>query len=110
MKLRIPSRKPLEMKAAKAPLLGADTMPSHGKTAEEHAYNFWDDTIEAYGIKDLTREEDKLVTISGIAKKVQDVVKDEYVAGLWKRNMSYGLLWRRVDRWAPMPQNWRALS
>ena len=39
MKLRIPSRKPLE-------------------------------------IKDLTREEDKLVAISGIAKKVQDVVKD----------------------------------
>ena len=110
MKLRIPSRKPLEMKALKAPLLGPDTMPSRRKTAEKHAYNFWDDTIEAYPIKDLTREEDKLVAISGIAKKVQDVVKDEYVAGLWKRNMIYGLLWRRVDRWAPMPQNWRAPS
>ncbi|KAK3169916.1 hypothetical protein OEA41_009300 [Lepraria neglecta] len=72
-----------------------DTMPSRRKTAEKHAYNFWDDTIEAYAIKDLTREEDKLVAISGIAKKVQDVVKDEYVAGLWKRNMIYGLLWRR---------------
>jgi len=42
----------------------------------------------------LTKEEDKLVAIAGLAKEVQRVTGWDYAAGLWKWNIETQLLWR----------------
>jgi len=36
---------------------------------------------------------DKLVTISGLAEQMSRIINDEYVSGLWKRDLIRGLLW-----------------
>ncbi|KAN0094277.1 Heterokaryon incompatibility protein (HET) domain containing protein [Hyaloscypha variabilis] len=63
-------------------------------------YETWESIVSAYSKGELTYETDKLVAISGLASKVQDVVKDEYVAGLWRANLQKQLLWRTDQRYA----------
>lgn len=35
----------------------------------------------------LTRESDKLMAISGIVSELKSVFEDEYIAGLWKKDL-----------------------
>lgn len=66
-------------------LLGADT--------ELNAYDIWCNVLQTYTRSNLTKEEDKLVAISGVAKDMQQLLNDEYLAGLWRRHLPYHLLW-----------------
>ncbi|KAF2998172.1 hypothetical protein E8E13_003312 [Curvularia kusanoi] len=58
---------------------------------------------------------DKLPAISGIAMKIRKATHSEYIAGLWKGNLAFDLLWQRVT---PTPsdgdlhalETWRAPS
>ncbi len=56
-------------------------------------YNYWRETLRVYTGCGLTKAEDKLVAISGLAKKVQSYLGDEYLAGLWKESLPSDLLW-----------------
>jgi hypothetical protein len=60
-----------------------------------HAYIFlsWADIVTDYTKRLLTRPEDKLIAISGIAKQIQDAIQGEYVAGLWREALPQQLLW-----------------
>jgi hypothetical protein len=60
-----------------------------------HAYIFlsWADIVTDYTKRLLTRPEDKLIAISGIAKQIQDEIQGEYVAGLWREALPQQLLW-----------------
>lgn len=80
------------------------------QAVRRHAYSFWVDAVEAYTPKKLTRDEDKIVAIAGIAKMVQHALKDDYIAGLWMGNLLQGLLWRAKIRYARPPTRWRAPS
>lgn len=62
-----------------------------------HVYNEWDNTIESYSPLKFTRETDRPIAIAGLAKRMQSVVKDTYLAGLWKSRLLYQLLWE-IDR------------
>ncbi|KAI8669600.1 HET domain-containing protein [Fusarium keratoplasticum] len=42
----------------------------------------------------LTKESDRLAAIAGIASQAQLLLNDEYLAGLWKRQLPHGLLWK----------------
>ncbi|KAK6836384.1 hypothetical protein PG987_006879 [Apiospora arundinis] len=42
---------------------------------------------------DVTKGSDKLVALSGLAKRLSKVVKDEYVVGMWRRDLRNGILW-----------------
>jgi hypothetical protein len=53
----------------------------------------WVAVVQAYSVAHLTYASDKLVALSGIAKHVQALLQDEYVAGLWRGNFSHQLLW-----------------
>lgn len=53
----------------------------------------WDEIVELYMDTNLTRPEDKLVAISGLAREVQKETKDVYYAGLWRREFERTLLW-----------------
>ena len=53
----------------------------------------WRSIVDKYSVTSLTKEEDKLVAISGIAKRMQGLLDDEYLAGLWRKDLPCQLLW-----------------
>jgi hypothetical protein len=58
-----------------------------------HKLGRWQDIISCYMRCVLTRPEDKLIAISGVAKAFQSVAEDEYLAGLWREDLLDQLLW-----------------
>lgn len=75
----------------------------------------WHRIVEQYSTRKLTMPGDKLPAISGIASKIRKATNSEYIAGLWKNNLAFDLLWQRA---APTPfdgefhalETWRAPS
>lgn len=53
----------------------------------------WTSIVPKYSVTSLTKGEDKLVAISGIAKRLQGLLDDEYLAGLWRKTLPSQLLW-----------------
>lgn len=59
----------------------------------DQTFRAWDDIIKAYSRRKLTKATDRLVAISGLAKKMREAVDDEYLAGLWKSRFFVQLCW-----------------
>ncbi|KAE9367060.1 HET-domain-containing protein [Stipitochalara longipes BDJ] len=58
-------------------------------------HNIWQRLGGMYGRCDLTEPDtDKLMAISGLARVIQQELDDQYLAGLWKKNLLGDLLWR----------------
>lgn len=73
--------------------------------------HIWIDTVTQYSNCYLTHPEDKLIAISGIAKWLRDKTNDEYVVGLWRKDMEHQLLWCTEGKAANThPQHYRAPS
>jgi Heterokaryon incompatibility protein (HET) len=53
----------------------------------------WFRLVEMYTRCGLTKEEDKLIAISGLAKRIHTKLKIGYLAGLWADRIYAGLLW-----------------
>ncbi|KAL9622025.1 MAG: hypothetical protein Q9160_003524 [Pyrenula sp. 1 TL-2023] len=64
------------------------------------ALRFWQRIVEIYSRCDLTKSEDKLVALSGVAQQMRSATGDQYLAGLWKQSMALQLPWWResIDR------------
>ncbi|KAI8635305.1 heterokaryon incompatibility protein-domain-containing protein [Xylariaceae sp. FL1651] len=86
---------------------GNNTLPLQVSVAAVHSlaakdplwslYNLWYDIVAIYSSCSLTRRTDKLIAISGIARELRtrlNVSDADYVAGLWRQNLLYGLLWQ----------------
>lgn len=56
-------------------------------------YYVWNKIVIAYARCGITFDIDKLVAISAIAKQIQLMAKDVYLAGLWRRYLPYHLMW-----------------
>lgn len=54
---------------------------------------YWSLIVKRYTLCDLTLKKDKLVALSGIARKIQGLLGSDYVAGLWRDQLPYALLW-----------------
>ncbi|KAF8858755.1 hypothetical protein BDZ45DRAFT_784932 [Acephala macrosclerotiorum] len=54
----------------------------------------WFQAVVLYSHTNLTYGMDKLVAFSGIAQHFQDIFKDQYVGGLWRRDIERLLCWR----------------
>ncbi len=52
--------------------------------------------MRAYSASALTKDSDRLVALHGVAMKVQKVLKCQYMAGLWARNIEGQLAWKVV--------------
>jgi len=65
-------------------------------------WQLWRSIINIYTDCDLTYPSDKLVALSGIAKIMEQVLDDEYCAGLWKSRIATELGWRPLQ---PLSQN-----
>ena len=59
-----------------------------------YTYHVWNKIVAAYTAGELTVASDKFVALSGLAKKMQALLQDDYLAGLWKGTLSSDLLWK----------------
>ena len=66
------------------------------------AYQFWRDAVKSYSRRDLSFAQDRLPAISTLALKIQEAVKDEYLAGLWKGDLVVQLMWRAYPSGSPV--------
>ncbi|KAL7938725.1 heterokaryon incompatibility domain-containing protein [Trichoderma chlorosporum] len=57
-------------------------------------YEGWYYPMLQYNKKRLTYEADRLPAVSSYAKLIASKSKDQYLAGLWKKNLHRGLLWK----------------
>ncbi|MCJ1456329.1 hypothetical protein MMC28_006690 [Mycoblastus sanguinarius] len=57
------------------------------------ALYLWNSIIQAYSPGFLTNEGDKPIALSGMAKYMQSLSHDIYIAGLWQRYLPSQLLW-----------------
>lgn len=53
----------------------------------------WYEIVSLYSSCNLTFDRDKMVAISGLARFVQQELKDEYVAGFWRQGLEIQLCW-----------------
>jgi hypothetical protein len=74
-------------------------------------HNSWYEMIEHYSGRNLTRQEDKLMAITGVASFIQENTELVYNSGMWEDIMPFNLLWtlaskpkvrpsRRVPTWS----------
>jgi hypothetical protein len=80
----------------------------HGKPLSE----IWPTIVRLYTSGKLTFPTDKLVAISGIAQHVQQENLDQYLAGLWRKDIELQLLWcqQSPGRRLPKGSEYRAPS
>lgn len=74
----------------------ADVMSAPGEKPSRNTTDIlsqWKDLLHRYGARKLTYPTDKLPALSAIAEIHQQLLDDEYVAGLWKRSLLEGLCW-----------------
>ncbi|KAF4990544.1 hypothetical protein FGRMN_8405 [Fusarium graminum] len=70
-------------------VLGQPTAISNRQAIYDAWYNLMDD----YWQRELTYATDKLVAISALAEQMSSMLDDEYVCGLWRKDMIHGMLW-----------------
>jgi hypothetical protein len=87
--------------------------------SENEMLELWWQVVGGYNRGGLTKYEDKLIAIAGVAKEIQVHLGDEYVAGLWKKHLLQHLTWSVAASeadgdwgWAqkPKPQSYQAPS
>ncbi|KAG4432488.1 hypothetical protein IFR05_012028 [Cadophora sp. M221] len=65
----------------------------------------WLEIVRRYSSRNLTKESDKLPALSGLAHEYCARWGDDYLAGLWRKDLCRDLLWRRNERYAlPEPR------
>ncbi|MCJ1377964.1 hypothetical protein MMC17_001060 [Xylographa soralifera] len=56
-------------------------------------FTIWYDLVSGYSCRQLTLPEDRLTAISGLADLFAQILQDQHIWGLWRRDMPAGLLW-----------------
>ena len=72
--------------------------PDQDFIPEIYAYELWRHIVELYSSMNLTRESDKLIAFSGIAKVMTSKIDSQYVAGMWRDHLESQLLWYVNDQ------------
>ncbi|KAL1387418.1 heterokaryon incompatibility protein-domain-containing protein [Phyllosticta capitalensis] len=71
-------------------------------------YNLWHRVVGSYSRRGLTYPEDKLPAISAMATEFAELTGDEYLAGLWRSNLPWDLLWSTPNAATHRAETWRA--
>ena len=85
-------------------------------TKSKRFYQLWNAFRDTYTECAITKEEDYLVALSGIAQDAGKAMNDHMLAGLWKGNLLKDLCWISHDGYSPTlplrgscrPTTWRA--
>ncbi|PMD34225.1 HET-domain-containing protein [Hyaloscypha variabilis F] len=63
----------------------------------------WSELVHNYTSCNLTKPGDKLIALSGVAKRLEEYTQDEYLAGLWRKHLPSQLLWEiTLDQAGPL--------
>ncbi|KAE9366635.1 HET-domain-containing protein, partial [Stipitochalara longipes BDJ] len=63
----------------------------------------WLRAVEVYSSRSLTFSDDRLPALSGLASAVSSImVGNDYLAGIWRDDITRGLLWQRSQALAPI--------
>lgn len=60
-------------------------------------YACWCGIVRQYSAASLTKQSDRLIAISGLAKHFESALGDQYLAGLWKHDLLRGIGWRQTS-------------
>ncbi|KAM5343746.1 hypothetical protein ACJ41O_012283 [Fusarium nematophilum] len=66
---------------------------TNGLSDRHKATYMWMSLVEGYSSRSLTYRKDVFPALSGLAKIFSESFKDEYLAGLWKKDLLRQLLW-----------------
>ncbi|KAK6850694.1 HET-domain-containing protein [Apiospora arundinis] len=75
------------------PWLGGRASSGESSEDSEAILRSWYYIVEAYTCRSLTMEQDKLLALSGVMKRISEITGFTNVAGLWKEDFAEGLLW-----------------
>jgi hypothetical protein len=59
----------------------------------EMIWQFWAAIVETYSGTQLTKEEDKLIALSGVIQEMEQILHSECLAGIRRRDLPLQLLW-----------------
>jgi hypothetical protein len=79
-----------------------DTTPAPPDVVQ-HVYTDWYEIVMRYSACSLTKPEDKLVALQGIARKFQELTGDILTDGVWKNPSGFCLLWLSQEE--PLERN-----
>jgi len=71
------------------------TQPSRFPKVAQKPSEIWPNTVTLYSTGSLSYPTDKLVAISGVAKWLGAQTKDDYLAGIWRKDLVKQLCWKR---------------
>ncbi|KAL6351883.1 hypothetical protein LRP88_14695 [Fusarium phalaenopsidis] len=83
----------LELAKKRAELSERLRSPRFTEDMGSYFHSQWGDVVSLYANCALTKESDRLIAMSGIAKTFQEANNDKYLAGLWKRMIHVDLTW-----------------
>lgn len=90
---------PMGIKCLEAELRDTHTERDSDFDPNYLAHRLWTEIASTYSRCSLTKSEDKVLAITGLAKHMKGLAKDMYVAGMWRKNLASELAWRvRVDK------------
>ncbi|KAF4815295.1 hypothetical protein CGCSCA5_v007165 [Colletotrichum siamense] len=85
------------------------TEASHGKMTET-TLGLWSEVVRLYSQCKLTKSEDKLLALMGVAKVFQELTGDTYLAGVWRSQLLAQLHWQTGQDIAKLPRRYKAPS
>ncbi len=71
-----------------------------GWCSVQQARDLWPDVARQYSFLALMRESDRPYAAAGLARRIQEVTGDTYLAGLWLEDLPRGLLWTGLALWS----------
>lgn len=71
-------------------------LPEKMRPSIQHSIDDWDSIIEKYSAKELTDEGDRLIALSGIARRIHEQTGDQYFAGIWWKDIERHFCWSRI--------------
>ncbi|KAF9479151.1 HET-domain-containing protein [Pholiota conissans] len=63
------------------------------ETSESELRRQWQTILSDYSKRRITVPSDKFIALASIVEVLQSLLKDQYIAGLWKRTLMHDLLW-----------------
>jgi hypothetical protein len=74
---------------------------THHQRVEFHCA--WYEIVDRYSIRVLTRENDRLIAIAGIATFIERSTRRRFIAGVWEETLMLNLLWNIKSTHQPRP-------
>lgn len=75
--------------------VGWTVVPKDWEYSHDAMYSRWFAIVKDYTGRDLTRQSDVLPALSGLASTFQNLLRDQYCAGLWRNDIIRGMCWNR---------------